>query len=172
MLWDSFSSKIQVLKFQVSAFMLAEQHNIMEIPLDCNWVSKWKLLSCVQLFATSWTVTCQAPLFIGLSTQEYWRGLPCLPPGDLLGPGTEPISLMSPVLTGGFLTTNATWEAQSYLYSMETGLWFLLPSGLLRETIQDALLVFRTCLWPIPGVRLFAFNQVKFRIKDNRWFPF
>ena len=66
--------------------------------------------------------------------------------GGLLGPGTEPISLMSPVLTGGFLTTNATWEAQSYLSSMETGLWFLLPSGLLRETIQDALLVFRTCL--------------------------
>ena len=128
--------------------------------------------SCVWLFATPRTVAHQAALSIGFSRQEYWSGLPCLPPGDLLGPGTEPTSLMSPVLTGRFLTTNATWEAQSYLYSMETGLWFPLPSGFLRETIQDALLVFRTCLWPIPGVRLFAFNQVKFRIKDNRWFPF
>ena len=102
--------------------------------------------SCVQLSVTLWTVIHQAALSMGFSRQEYWSGLPCLPPGDLLGPGTEPTSLMSPVLTGGFLTTNATWEAQSYLYSMETGLWFPLPSGFLRETIQDALLVFRTCL--------------------------
>ena len=29
------------------------------------------------------TVACQAPLFMGFSKQEYWSGLPCLPPGDL-----------------------------------------------------------------------------------------
>ena len=54
--------------------------------------------SCVQLFATLWTVACQAPLFIGFSRQEYWRGLPCLPPGDLLNPRIELASLMSPAL--------------------------------------------------------------------------
>ena len=27
-----------------------------------------------------------------LSMQEYWSGLPCLPPGDLLDPGIEPVS--------------------------------------------------------------------------------
>ena len=26
------------------------------------------------------------------SGQEYWSGLPCLPPGDLLNPGIEPRS--------------------------------------------------------------------------------
>ena len=31
--------------------------------------------------------------------------------GNLPNPGTEPASLMSPALTGGFLTTRATWEA-------------------------------------------------------------
>ena len=31
----------------------------------------------------------------GFSRQEYWSGLPCPPPGDLLGSGTEPTSLMS-----------------------------------------------------------------------------
>ena len=40
-------------------------------------------LSPVQLFATLWTVTHQAPLSMGFSRQEYWSGLPCPPPGDL-----------------------------------------------------------------------------------------
>ena len=42
-----------------------------------------KSLSCVRLFVTPWTVACQAPLSMGFSRQEYWSGLPCLPPGDL-----------------------------------------------------------------------------------------
>ena len=32
-------------------------------------------LSRVRLFATIWTVACQAPLSVGLSRQEYWSGL-------------------------------------------------------------------------------------------------
>ena len=63
--------------------------------------------SHVRLFATPWTVTCQAPLSMGFSRQEYWSGLPCPPPGNLPNPGIEPTSLASPVLTGRFLTTVA-----------------------------------------------------------------
>ena len=37
---------------------------------------KVKLLSCVQLFATPWTVAYQAPLSMGFSSQEDWSGLP------------------------------------------------------------------------------------------------
>ena len=40
--------------------------------------------------ATPWTVAHQSPLPMGFSRQEYWRGLPCLPPGDLPNPGIEP----------------------------------------------------------------------------------
>ena len=50
------------------------------------------LLSCfshVQLLKTPWIVACPAPLSMGLSRQEHWRGLPCSPPGDLPDPGTE-----------------------------------------------------------------------------------
>ena len=36
-----------------------------------------------------WTVGCQAPLSIEFSRQEYWRGLPFPPPGDLPDPGIE-----------------------------------------------------------------------------------
>ena len=60
---------------------------------------------------TPWTVAYQAPLSMGFSSQEYWNGLLCPPPGDLPNPGIEPISLMSPALVGQFFTTSATWEA-------------------------------------------------------------
>ena len=36
------------------------------------------------------------------SREEYWSRLPCPPPGDLLNPGIEPVSLMSSALVGGF----------------------------------------------------------------------
>ena len=35
-----------------------------------------QLLTCVQLFATPWTVACQAPLSMRFPRQEYWSGLP------------------------------------------------------------------------------------------------
>ena len=49
--------------------------------------------SHVRLFATPWTVACQALLSMGFSRQEYWSGLLCPPPGDLPDPGIEPLSL-------------------------------------------------------------------------------
>ena len=56
------------------------------------------LFSPVRLFVTPWTVTYQAPLSIGLSWQEYWIELLCLPPRDLLNPGIEPASPLAPAL--------------------------------------------------------------------------
>ena len=49
-------------------------------------------LSHVQLFATSWTVVCQAPLSMGFSRPEYWSGLPLPSPRDLPNPGIKPRS--------------------------------------------------------------------------------
>ena len=46
--------------------------------------------SCLTL-ATPWTVACQASLSIEFSRQEYWSGLPFLPPGDLPDPGIKPM---------------------------------------------------------------------------------
>ena len=53
---------------------------------------KLKSLSHVQLFATPWTVACQAPTSVGFSRKEYWSGLPFPSPGDLPDPGIEPES--------------------------------------------------------------------------------
>ena len=49
---------------------------------------------------TLWTVARQASLSMGVSRQEYWSGLPFLPPEDLPNPG---IKLMPPALGGGSL---------------------------------------------------------------------
>ena len=72
----------------------------------------------------SWSITPVCP--------TLWDPMDCSPPGssvhgilqarilewvampsseDLPDPGTEPVSLMSPVLPGGFFTTSTIWEA-------------------------------------------------------------
>ena len=66
------------------------------------WKESVKLLSCVTLFVTPWTVGHQAPLSMGFSSKEYWSGLPFPPPGILPHPGAEPLT---PALAGGFFTT-------------------------------------------------------------------
>ena len=64
---------------------------------------------CLTLFGTLWPVAHQAPLSMGFPRQEYWSGLPCPPPGDLLDPGIEP---GSSAFAGRVFTTGATGEAQ------------------------------------------------------------
>ena len=56
-----------------------------------------------------WTVACQAPPSMGFSRQEFWSGLPCPSPGDLLDPGMEPKNLMSPIywLAGSLPTSTS-----------------------------------------------------------------
>ena len=50
------------------------------------------------------------PLSMGFSRQEYWRGLPFPPPGDLSGSGIEPASPVPLVLAGGFFTAEPPGE--------------------------------------------------------------
>ena len=60
------------------------------------------MLSHAMLFATLWTVACQAPLSMRFPRQEHWNWLPFPTPGDLPDPGIEPASL---ALAGRFFTT-------------------------------------------------------------------
>ena len=63
----------------------------------CVWVSQCPKnpvcvcdsLSHVWLFATPWTIPCQAPLTMEFSRQEDWSGLAFSSPGDLPDPGTD-----------------------------------------------------------------------------------
>ena len=66
---------------------------------------------CLTL-ATPWTVARQSPLSMRFSSQEYWSGLPCSPPGDLSDPGIEPVS---PASAGGFFTTEPPETTNNFL---------------------------------------------------------
>ena len=67
---------------------------------------------CLTL-ATSWTVADQAPLSMGFPRQEYWSELPSPPPRDRPDPGIEPTS---PVLAGGFFTSESPGKPSEYYY--------------------------------------------------------
>ena len=63
------------------------------------------LLSCVQ----------QALLSMGFPRQETWSGFPFPPPGYLLDPGIESLSLVSPALVGKFFTTVPPGKQERYI---------------------------------------------------------
>ena len=83
-LWHNISKVLRLLSYMISVCVCVCTHT--------------QLLSCVRLFATPWTITCQAPLSMGIFRQEYWNWLPFPSLGDLSNPGIEP---MSPALEGG-----------------------------------------------------------------------
>ena len=70
---------------------------------------------CLILFVTPWA-TCQAPLSMGFSSQEYWIGLPFPSPKDLHNPGIKhesPALQMVSCIAGRFFTTEPLSEDQN-----------------------------------------------------------
>ena len=108
--------------------------------------------SCPTL-TTPWTIACHAPLSMGFPSQEYWSGLPFPSPRDLPDPETEPMSLASPTLAGGFFTTSATWAAQIKCYIVVIYQHHPLSSLLSQQWIRC------TALERLPGMGLFHFYQ-------------
>ena len=62
------------------------------------------------MYTSARTVAHKAPLSMGFSGQDYWKGLSCPSPGDLPNPGIEPQSLTPPALADGLFTISTTWE--------------------------------------------------------------
>ena len=67
-----------------------------QIEIDQNKAGDGLVRMCAQLLqscptlVTPWTIARQVPLSMGFPRQEYWSGLPCPPPGNLLHPGVQP----------------------------------------------------------------------------------
>ena len=102
------SSSHGILQARVLEWVAISFSNLPAIRLPhCSWkvCECVCMLSCVQLFATPWTIACQPPLSIGISRQEYWSGLSFPSPEDLPNPRIEPASPVSPALAGIFFTT-------------------------------------------------------------------
>ena len=57
---------------------------------------------------------------MGFPRQEYWSGLPCPPPGDLLDPGLEP---RSPALQADSLPTEPPWNPKSIFQPLYSSLF-------------------------------------------------
>ena len=84
---------------------------------------------------------------MAFSRQEYWRGLPCPPPGDLPHPGVEPPSPSSLALAGKFFTTEppgkpvvfvSIWPIILFLFSQLTGPWTLGKTGAQLSAKMDS----------------------------------
>ena len=88
-------------KGMIYLFLLKNSDNLRDIFITNTKPLTRCVFSCyglVQLFATLWTTAHQAPLSMGLSPQEFYRGLPFLPPKDLADPGIKLVSPVSPPL--------------------------------------------------------------------------
>ena len=68
-------------------------------------------VSHVWLFVIPWTVSCQAPLSMGLSRQEYWSELPFSSPGDFSWTRGQTLVSCISCIAGRFFTHWAIREA-------------------------------------------------------------
>ena len=71
---------------------------------------------------TPWTVACQVPLSMELSSQEYWKQ-PFPSPGDLPDPGIEPATLVFATIAGRFFTTESPGKPSFTPIALCTFLW-------------------------------------------------
>ena len=98
----------------------------------------WMLsrFSCVWVFATLWTIACQAPLSMGFSRQEYWSGLSLTSLGGLSNPGIEPTFdlIQSHGLDSAYLKGNGLLK-QSMMSSGEYLIWKGWYSTMLKRNV-------------------------------------
>ena len=74
----------------------------------------------------------------GILQARILEWFPFNPPGDLLDPGVDPTSLMSPSLAGKFFTTSATWEALKLMKLLITvQIWKLGKGSCLSIRVAD-----------------------------------
>ena len=90
--------------------------------------------SCVQFFATLWTVAHQAPLSMEFSRQEYWSGLPFPSPGDLPDPGTESASPVSLALQVDSSESPSMQTTSLYSSTVNGRILFKVPSPLVLQS--------------------------------------
>ena len=112
---------------------------------------KWRCysISRVQLFVTPWSVAQQAPLSMEFSRQEYWSGLPCPSPRDLLHPEIKP---ESPALHADSLPTQppekswmttaklppkCCWYRGAFLSSYLTAQYYIRHTGYLAYIVAN-----------------------------------
>ena len=80
---------------------------------------KCQSLSCVWPFATPWTTARQAPLSMGFSRQEYWRGQPFPSPGDLPNSRKQKRGSKEKAMHEKMITVYSSPQGKKYLFITE-----------------------------------------------------
>ena len=75
--------------FSKTSWLLLMISPISSVCLNNMGVCMLRPFGHVPLFATPWTIPCQAHLSMEFSRQEYWSGVPFPSPGDLPNPGIK-----------------------------------------------------------------------------------
>ena len=78
-----------------------------------KWKVKGKSLSCVRLFATTWTAAHQVPPSMGFSRQEYWSGVPL--------PSPTPCTYCPSIYDKGGIATQCQIDSLSTNDAVNTG---------------------------------------------------
>ena len=94
---------IQMRKLKTSKILKHLALSLWILPSKSLLCYVLSLFSHVQLCVTPWTVALQAPLSMGFSRKEYWRGLLCLSPRDLPNLGIESRFVPFPALADSSL---------------------------------------------------------------------
>ena len=71
-------------------FLLSLSLLVKDVSISCWLKVKVLITQSCTTFCNPLTITCEVPLSVVFSRQEYWSVLPFPSPGDLLYPGTEP----------------------------------------------------------------------------------
>ena len=98
--------------------------------------------SCIQLFATPWTVAHEAPLSVGFSRQEYWSGLPFPPPRNRthIAPGC-------PALQADFLLLSHLGSLRFLFFFQYLFLFYLFIFSCLCQVLVVACGIFSHGMW-------------------------
>ena len=148
--------------------------------LHCRWIlyclshqgspdviiSSVQLLSYVRLFATAWTVACQAPLSRGLSRQEYWNGLP------FPSPGIFPIQESNPGLLSCRLILYL-WSHQGcplvWWVLLSNTVSYLVVGWLSTSGFLSILMCMQTFLGILVKIQIVISNKMPLKCSDNIW---
>ena len=118
------------------------------------WYLLWCLLSrfsCLWLFSTPWTVAHQVPPSMGLSMQEYWRGLPFPSPGESSPPRDQ--TLIAWVFNNSPSFTNTFCIPTNHCFVNVCSIFYIY---LLSELPLDHL------VWKIQSFFFFFFKKTGF----------
>ena len=103
------------------------------------------------------TVVCKAPLSMGFPQQEYWIGLPFLPPGNFPNPAIESVSLLSLVLAGRFFITEPPCTSYPAVYF----LWHPLLHSKLVNVSVTLIFVSDSSKWSDPSREVMGASDLK-----------